>query len=66
VRAQESLALDAARRAAGRGSYLHRSIDCVRRFAGAKGPVRGLRWTPPIAERTRFAAMAEQTIVQAR
>lgn len=43
--ADGALQLDAARRAGGRGGYLHRSRDCWDRFATRKGPLRSLRAT---------------------
>ena len=41
--ADGGLALDATRRAGGRGGYLHRSRECWDRFAKRKGPLRSLR-----------------------
>jgi predicted RNA-binding protein YlxR (DUF448 family) len=38
-----ALAVDATRRAGGRGGYLHRQPECWGRFAQRKGPVRSLR-----------------------
>ena len=41
--ADGGLQLDAARRAGGRGGYLHRDRECLNRFAKRKGPLRSLR-----------------------
>ncbi|HWP66839.1 MAG TPA: YlxR family protein [Candidatus Limnocylindria bacterium] len=61
VRAGEQLRLDPARRAPGRGAYLHRDGECARRFARGKGLVRSLRWAPGAAARAALAADAGAT-----
>jgi predicted RNA-binding protein YlxR (DUF448 family) len=66
VRAAEGLRLDPAQRAAGRGAYLHRDGDCIRRFARGRGPVRSLRWTPSATARTALAAAVETAAGEAR
>jgi hypothetical protein len=38
----------------GRGTYLHESADCVRRFVDAKKPIPGLRVRMERAERLRL------------
>jgi hypothetical protein len=48
------LALDAARRAPGRGGYLHRAPACWQRFRQRGGPVRSLRATVDRADRAAF------------
>lgn len=62
VRDTDRLELDAAKRAPGRGGYLHADVACLRRFARGKGPIRSLRWSPGPAERTRLAASVERLI----
>ena len=58
VRAEDALRPDPAQHAAGRGAYLHRDADCVRRFARGRGAVRSLRWSPgPSARASLVAAM---------
>jgi len=54
--ASEGLRLDAARRAPGRGAYLHRVPSCWAAFARRRGPVRSLRLTPGHNERERLLA----------
>ena len=66
VRAADALHLDPAQRAAGRGAYLHRDADCIRRFARGKGPVRSLRWTPSPSARAALAAVVDPLVGEAR
>jgi uncharacterized protein len=42
-----ALRLDGARRAHGRGGYLHRHAICWKAFVGRRGPVRSLRAAVP-------------------
>jgi predicted RNA-binding protein YlxR (DUF448 family) len=59
VREGQGLRLDPAQRATGRGAYLHRDPECIRRFAGAKGPIRSLRWAPSPGTRAALATEVE-------
>jgi len=57
VAAADGLALDTPRRRApGRGAYLHAAPPCWTAFARRRGPVRSLRRTPTVEERTRVVA----------
>jgi len=57
VAAADGLALDGARRQAGRGAYLHADRACWAAFARRRGPVRSLRLTPGVAARERLVAV---------
>jgi predicted RNA-binding protein YlxR (DUF448 family) len=50
------LALDAGRRAPGRGAYLHPEPACWQAFVRRRGAVRSLRATPGPEQRTRLVA----------
>jgi len=50
------LHLDGARRAPGRGAYLHVSPACWLAFARRRGPLRSLRRSPAPAERAALVA----------
>ena len=50
------LALDAPGRAPGRGAYLHERAECWSAFVRRRGPVRSLRFTPPMSERESLIA----------
>ena len=52
----DGLAADPARRAAGRGAYLHRDPGCFDLFVRRRGPVRSLRRSVARPERERFVA----------
>ena len=52
----DGLAADPARRAAGRGAYLHGDAGCWEQFVRRRGPVRSLRQSIGRAERERFVA----------
>ena len=52
----DGLAADPARRAAGRGAYLHRDAGCWAQFVRRRGPVRSLRRSIGRLERERFVA----------
>lgn len=52
-----ALVPDAARRAPGRGAYLHRRPECWEAFVARRGTVRSLRATPGRPERERLAAV---------
>jgi len=55
VAAADGLALDLpGRRAPGRGAYLHVAPACWTTFARRRGPVRSLRRTPSVDDRTRL------------
>ncbi len=56
VAAGDGLRLDGARRAPGRGAYLHRAPECWAAFARRRGPVRSLRRSPGRAERAELVA----------
>ena len=56
VAAPDGLSLDAARRAPGRGAYLHRAPTCWEAFVRRRGPVRSLRRAPSRLERERLVA----------
>ncbi len=56
VAAGDGLRLDVARRAPGRGAYLHRAPECWAAFARRRGPVRSLRRSPGRAERAELVA----------
>lgn len=62
----DGLALDPPRRRApGRGAYLHEQPACWSAFARRRGPVRSLRRTPSVEERTRLvAALAAQGVAE--
>jgi predicted RNA-binding protein YlxR (DUF448 family) len=60
------LRADSARRAPGRGAYLHLRAECLRRFARATGAVRSLRRTPTPAARARLAAQLDERIAEAK
>jgi predicted RNA-binding protein YlxR (DUF448 family) len=66
VRAADGLRPDPAQHAAGRGAYLHRDADCVRRFARGRGAVRSLRWTPGPSARASLAAAMDPAAGEAR
>ena len=59
VRAAEGLRLDPTQCAPGRGAYLHRDAECIRRFGQGRGPIRSLRWTPSASARALFVASIE-------
>jgi uncharacterized protein len=48
---------DRARRAPGRGAYLHPRAECWAAFARRRGPVRSLRHTPTPADRERLVSL---------
>ena len=52
----DGLVVDPARRAAGRGAYLHRATQCFDLFVRRRGPVRSLRRSVGRPERERFVA----------
>ena len=52
----DGLAVDPARRAPGRGAYLHRDAGCWEQFVRRRGPVRSLRRAVGRVERERFVA----------
>ena len=52
----DGLAADPARRAQGRGAYLHRDAGCWEQFVRRRGPVRSLRRSIGRPERERFVA----------
>ena len=52
----DGLAADPARRADGRGAYLHRDPRCFDLFVRRRGPVRSLRRSVARPERERFVA----------
>ena len=52
----DGLAADPARRAAGRGAYLHGDAGCWAQFVRRRGPVRSLRRSIGRLERERFVA----------
>ena len=52
----DGLAADLARRAPGRGAYLHRDAVCWEQFVRRRGPVRSLRRSIGRVERERFVA----------
>ena len=52
----DGLAADPARRALGRGAYLHHDAGCWEQFVRRRGPVRSLRQSIGRAERERFVA----------
>jgi predicted RNA-binding protein YlxR (DUF448 family) len=54
-----ALRVDAARRAGGRGGYLHPNPHCWARFAQRKGPVRSFR--AAVDRPTRAALVAQLT-----
>jgi len=56
VDANGALAPDPARRASGRGGYLHHDPGCWNSFARRKGPVRSLRRSASRVERQALAA----------
>ena len=56
VATPEGLRLDPARRAVGRGAYLHPEASCWANFVRRRGPVRSLRLAPGRAERERVVA----------
>jgi hypothetical protein len=60
------LRADPARRAPGRGAYLHPRPECLRRFVRATGPVRSLRRTPTPAARALLAAQLDERIAWAK
>ena len=66
VRAVDALQIDPVQRAVGRGAYLHRDADCIRRFARGKGPVRSLRWTPSASARAAVTAVVDRVVGEAR
>ena len=52
----DGLVADSARRAVGRGAYLHRDERCFDLFVRRRGPVRSLRQSVGRPERERFVA----------
>ena len=50
------------RRTGGRGTYLHESADCVRRFVDAKKAIPGLRVRMERAERLRLVESGHFTV----
>jgi predicted RNA-binding protein YlxR (DUF448 family) len=56
-----ALTVDAERRGAGRGGYLHPRPDCWVRFARRKGPLRSLRVS---VDRPARAALVDQLAVR--
>jgi uncharacterized protein len=52
----DGLVVDPARRALGRGAYLHHDAGCWEQFVRRRGPVRSLRQSIGRAERERFVA----------
>jgi predicted RNA-binding protein YlxR (DUF448 family) len=52
----DGLAADPARRASGRGAYLHRDPRCFDLFVRRRGPIRSLRRSVGRPERERFVA----------
>ena len=57
VAAGDGLVADPARRALGRGAYLHRTPACWAAFVRRRGPVRSLGLTPARETRERLVAM---------
>ena len=55
-----ALDIDGARRAGGRGGYLHGRSECWTRFARRKGAVRSLRASVDRAARTALVAQLER------
>lgn len=66
TRAADRLEVDGARRLGGRGAYLHSTASCLASFAGRRGPVRSLRWTPSRTERMRVVAALEDVAAGGR
>lgn len=57
VRTGGRLELDLAQRRPGRGAYLHPASACIDAWRRRRGAVRSLRWSPPVVERARLAAV---------
>ena len=57
VATAEGLRADPARRAPGRGAYVHENPQCFELFVRRRGPVRSLRRSVGRPERERFVAV---------